>query len=61
VKSAISAEQIGFLKSGAPKASPTLFPPVVAEPDLRAVVEAWPTLPDAIKAGMLAMVKAAKG
>jgi hypothetical protein len=27
--------------------------------DLAAVVEAWPTLPEAIKAGILAMVRAA--
>jgi len=29
--------------------------------DLRAVLDAWPTLPAAIKAGILAMVKATKG
>jgi hypothetical protein len=28
---------------------------------LKTVVEAWPTLPEAIKAGMLAMIKAAAG
>ena len=32
-----------------------------ADPDLMAVVAAWPTLPDAIKAGIVAMVKAAAG
>jgi len=31
---------------------------VRADADLRKVVEAWPTLPLAIKAGILAMVKA---
>jgi hypothetical protein len=30
------------------------------DPSLATVVEAWPTLPDAIKAGILAMVRAAK-
>ena len=30
-------------------------------PDLAAVVGAWPDLPDALKAGILAMVKAAWG
>ena len=30
-------------------------------PDLAAVVEAWPDLPEAIKAGIVAMVKAARG
>jgi len=29
-------------------------------PDLAAVVDAWPDLPEAIKAGILAMVKAAR-
>jgi hypothetical protein len=42
---------------GAAKASPTLFPPMVADDDLRAVVEAWPIIPPAIRAGILAMVK----
>jgi len=28
------------------------------DPDLAAVVDAWPTLPAAIKAGILAMVRA---
>ena len=30
-------------------------------PDLQAVAEAWPTLPQAVKAGILAMVEAARG
>ena len=30
------------------------------EPDLAALIEAWPTLPDAIKAGIQAMVRAAQ-
>jgi hypothetical protein len=32
---------------------------VVADADLAAVVDAWPELPEAIRAGILAMVKAA--
>jgi hypothetical protein len=31
------------------------------DPDLTAVVDAWPELPEAIRAGILAMVKAALG
>jgi len=31
-----------------------------ANPDLAAVVEAWPDLPEALKAGIGAMVKAAR-
>ena len=30
------------------------------DPDLAAVVEAWPDLPEALKAGIVAMVKAAR-
>jgi hypothetical protein len=38
---------------GAPGPGTTPLPP-----DLAAVVKAWPTLPDALKAGIVAMVKA---
>ena len=31
------------------------------DPDLAQVAAAWPTLPPALRAGILAMVKAAKG
>jgi hypothetical protein len=31
------------------------------DPDLAAVVDAWPDLPEAIKDGIVAMVKAASG
>jgi hypothetical protein len=31
----------------------------VVDPDLAAVLAAWPSLPEAIKAGILAMVRAA--
>ncbi len=30
-------------------------------PDLQAIIDAWPALPEAIRAGILAMVKAAGG
>lgn len=30
------------------------------DPDLQAVIDAWPALPAAVKAGILAMVRAAK-
>ncbi len=32
----------------------------IADPDLAAVVDAWPDLPEAMKAGIVAMVKAAR-
>lgn len=31
------------------------------DPDLAMLLDAWPTLPEPVKAGILAMVKAAKG
>ena len=42
------------LPSGLPDSVPI-------DPDLAAVVEAWPKLPEAIKAGILAMIRAAGG
>jgi len=35
--------------------------PTLADDDLRAVVEAWDTLPAAVRAGIVAMVKASGG
>jgi hypothetical protein len=54
----ISAEKLQGLNSGAPKASPTLCPPMVADAELQAVIEAWPALPEPIRVGILAMVRA---
>ena len=36
------------------------FPTLADDPRLAGVVDAWPDLPEAIRAGILAMVKAAK-
>jgi len=30
------------------------------DPDLQAIIERWPTLPEPIKAGILAMIRAAE-
>jgi hypothetical protein len=43
---------------GAVKASVAVSPPVLADADFRAVAEAWPRLPAAVRAGIAAMVKA---
>lgn len=43
-------------ESGALGAQPTTAPP--ADPNLALLVAAWPTLPPAIRAGVLALVKA---
>jgi hypothetical protein len=36
-------------------------PPLPADPDLALVVDSWHRLPEPIRAGILAMVKAASG
>jgi hypothetical protein len=46
----------GGAETGAPATESPLF-----APDLMTVVDAWPTLPEAIRAGILAMVRAAAG
>jgi hypothetical protein len=47
---------VGGAESGAVSARVAL-----SDPDLTAVVNAWPTLPDALKAGILAMIRATGG
>jgi hypothetical protein len=47
-------------EAGAAKSAVDRCPPVPADADLAAVVEAWPVLPEPIRAGILAMVKAVK-
>ena len=49
------------IAAGAAKGAVDQCPPMPADPDFRAVADAWPTLPAAIRAGILAMVKAANG
>jgi hypothetical protein len=38
---------------------PVTANPPALEPDLQALIEVWPTLPPIVKAGIVAMVKAA--
>lgn len=53
-KAGISGE--GGAESGAPRA-----PDPHIDPDLQRLIDAWPTLPEPIKAAIVAMVTAAKG
>ena len=53
-------ENLNISLCGAPKASPTVPVPVIADPDLRAVLDAWANLPNAVKTGIMAMVRASK-
>ncbi len=53
----------GGAESGAPRAdspSPTTPPTPPADPDLARVIAAWADLPPAIRAGVVALVDAAK-
>jgi hypothetical protein len=45
----------------AQKAAQVLPASQAGAPDLQAIIEAWPTLPEAIRAGILAIVRAAGG
>jgi hypothetical protein len=45
-----------------PRSVPPLFPHDArkTDPDLAALVDAWPDLPEAVRAGIMAMVKACR-
>jgi len=47
-----------ILVTGGVKASPSLSVPMPADEDFLALAMAWSTLPQAIKAGIMAMMKA---
>jgi len=45
-----AGNEAGFRAENAPAETPP-------DPDLRAVIEAWPNLPEVVKAGIMAMVR----
>jgi hypothetical protein len=56
-----SPENTAFpAQRGAKSGAPTPTRPNI-DPALAALIDAWPTLPEAIRAGILAMVRAAGG
>jgi hypothetical protein len=55
-----SSRNSAILDTGAAKASAAVLSPVAADGDLRLICEAWPTLPEAIRAGILAMIRVAR-
>jgi hypothetical protein len=56
---AVSSRNPQYSPAGAAKASVAVSPPMPADPDLCEIYQAWPMLPAAIRAGILAMVHAA--
>ena len=40
---------------------PALAVPLPSDPELARLIDAWPTLPEALRTGILAMVDAVKG
>jgi hypothetical protein len=49
------------LTDSSPKTlSPSLSPEAQTDPDLAVVLDAWPMLPPALRAGIVAMVRAVK-
>jgi hypothetical protein len=52
------SENEGFSQAEAQKQAHSASSLPISDPDLTQIVNVWPTLPDAIKAGILAMVKA---
>ena len=52
-------ENATFQNSAAPGAAVGTEKPAI-DADLQAVIEHWPSLPDAVKAGIVAMVRAAR-
>jgi hypothetical protein len=48
-------------RAGKDQTFPGPFPIVPPDADLSALIDAWPKLPAAIRAGIVAMAKAAKG
>jgi len=51
-----TVSEAGGAESGAQRAPTGQF-----EPDLQQLIDVWPTLPDALKTGILAMVTTASG
>jgi hypothetical protein len=59
-KPPVSGGNEQVLHASAVKASVAVSPPMPADADLSLIVEVWPALPEPIRAGILAMVNAAK-
>jgi hypothetical protein len=53
---ATEAEPVTFGSASATENAPSLLP---ADPELASIIDAWETLPEAVRAGIVAMVKAA--
>ena len=54
----VSDDKQKTCKNNIPAPTSRLPQSVLKDPNLSAIIQAWPSLPEAIKAGILAMVKA---
>ena len=65
IEPASPSSEVSILQEFTPTSSKplaqTLARAANLDPDLARVLEAWPTLPEALRAGIVAMVKAAAG
>jgi hypothetical protein len=55
-----SPEKSAFPDPGGAESGAVLTQPPILAPELAALIDAWPRLPEPIKAGIMAMVRAAK-
>ena len=56
-----SPEKTTVSEQGGAESGAQAAPTSVSDPDLAAVVKAWPELPESVRAGIAAMVKAVNG
>ena len=56
-----SPDKTTVSKQGGAQSGAHAAPTAVSDPDLAAVVKVWPKLPEAVRVGIVAMVKAAGG
>jgi len=57
----ISSDKMPVPESGGAESGALSVPERPIDPDLQRLIDAWPTLPEAVKVGIVAMVEAAKG
>ncbi len=56
-----SPEKTTVSEQGGAQSGAHTAPTAVSDPDLAGVISAWPELPEAVRVGIVAMVRAARG